>query len=71
MITTSALCAHLEGTFYGRLEAAKRAVEYNPSDENRIRLSEIQQAYDLVYGILYQFGESNATDNDNTLGNSY
>ena len=59
MITTSELTAHLEGTFHGRLEAAKRAVEYNPSDENRIRLSEIQQAYDLIYGIIYQFNEAN------------
>lgn len=67
MITTSALCAHLEGTFHGRLEAAKRAVSYNPTDENRIRLSEVQQAYDLIYGILYQFEESNsATDHDDT-----
>lgn len=67
MISTSALCAHLEGTFHGRLESAKRAVEYNPSDENRIRLSEIQQAYDLVYGMLYEFEEANsATDYDNT-----
>ena len=59
MITTSELTAHLEGTFEGRLEVAKRIVQYDPSRENQIRLEEAQRAYDTVFGVIYEFNEAN------------
>jgi hypothetical protein len=66
MISTSALCAQLEGTFEARYNIAKNNFNRDPSEENRIKFYEAQRAYDTVYGILYEFGESNATDYDNT-----
>jgi len=66
MISTSALCAQLEGTFEARYNIAKNNFNRDPSEENRIKFYEAQRAYDTVYGILYEFGEANATDHDNT-----
>jgi len=67
MITTSALCAHLEGTFGARLDIARRTYDREPTVENEIRKFEAQRAYNTVYGILYEFEEANsATDHDNT-----
>ena len=67
MISTSALCAQLEGTFEARYNIAKTNFNRDPSEENRIKFYEAQRTYDTVYGILYEFEESNsATDNDYT-----
>ena len=67
MITTSALCANLEGTFEARYNIAKRNFERDPNSENRIKFYEAQRTYDTIYGMLYEFEEANsATDNDNT-----
>ena len=67
MISTSALCAQLEGTFEARYNIAKTNFNRDPSEENRIKFYEAQRTYDTVYGILYEFEEANsATDHDNT-----
>ena len=67
MITTSALCAHLEGTFEARYNIAKDNYNRNQNDENYFRLQEAAKAYDTVYAIIYEFEESNsAIDNDYT-----
>ena len=59
MISVNELTAHLEGTFAGRLEVAKRNWDRSHTDQHRIELQCAQNAYDTVYGILYQFDESN------------
>ena len=67
MISTQALCAQLEGTFEARYNIAKNNYNRNQSDENYFRLQEAAKAYDTVYGIIYEFEESNsAIDNDYT-----
>ena len=67
MITTSALCAHLEGTFEARRDIAQEVYNRDPNTENSIRLEEAERSYNTLYGILYEFEEANsATDNDNT-----
>ena len=60
MISVNELTAHLEGTFEGRVKVAERMFLYDPSEVNQVRLDEARRAYDTVYGILYQFDESNS-----------
>ena len=59
MITTSALTAHLEGTFKERYEIACRVAWADPSIPNQIRLEEAKKAWDTIFGILYEFDEAN------------
>ena len=59
MITTSALTAHLEGTFRERYDIACRVAWADPSIPNQIRLEEAKKTLETVEGILYQFDESN------------
>ena len=67
MITTSALCANLEGTFEARYNIAKRNFERDPNSENRIKFYEAQRTYDTIYGMLYEFEKANsAVDYDDT-----
>jgi hypothetical protein len=59
MITTSALTAHLEGTFRERYEIAKRVLAVDFSRPNQIRMEEAKKALDTIEGILYEFDEAN------------
>jgi hypothetical protein len=59
MITTSALTAHLEGTFEARLEIAQRNWKRSHTEEHRIALQHARETYDTIFGILYEFDEAN------------
>lgn len=67
MISVNELTAHLEGTFSARYSIAETNYDREPTQENYIRMEEARRAYDTVYGIIYQFDESNGHNGDYTL----
>ena len=60
MIQTSEMTAHLEGIFQARLDIAQRRAWADPSIQNQVRLEEATKTHETIFGILYQFEESNS-----------
>ena len=67
MISVNELTAHLEGTFSARYSIAETNYDRNPTQENYLLMQAAKQAYDTVYGIIYEFDESNSHLGDYTL----
>ena len=67
MISVNELTAHLEGTFSARYSIAETNYDRNPTQENYLLMQEARKAYDTVYGIIYEFDESNSQLGDYTL----
>ena len=63
MITTSELTAHLEGTFSARYSIAETNYDREPTQENYLLMQAAKEAYDTVYGIIYEFDEANGEYN--------
>ena len=63
-ISVNELTAHLEGTFSARYSIAETNYDRDPTPENYIRMEEARRTYDTIYGILYEFDESNQSTGD-------